>query len=74
MTMPRTFPELPGWSFDADEVSAGVYRASGRDRAGRNVQATGADPDALIEKCRLAALEMMAGARKSTDPTGGKKP
>lgn len=58
--MPREFPELPGWSFDADEVSAGVYRAFGRDRAGRNVEATGLDPDALIEKCKQAALKMMA--------------
>jgi len=72
--MPRTFPELPGWSFDADEVSAGVYRAFGRDRLGRNVEATGIDPDALIEKCRRAALEMMAGTGKSGDPTGGKQP
>jgi hypothetical protein len=58
--MPRSFPELPDWSFDADEVSAGVYRAFGRDRAGRNVEASGLDPEALIEKCRQAALEIMA--------------
>jgi hypothetical protein len=69
--MPRTFPELPGWSFDADEVSAGVYRAFGRDSFGRNVETTGIDPDALIEKCRQAALEMVAGGRKSTEFTGG---
>lgn len=61
--MPRTFPELPDWSFDADEVSAGVYCASGRDRTGRNVEASGLDPEALIEKCRQAALEIMAEAR-----------
>jgi len=48
--MPRTFPELPDWSFDADEASVGVYRAFGRDRAGRNVEASGFDPEALIEK------------------------
>jgi hypothetical protein len=59
--MPHEFPELPGWSFDADEVSAGVYRAFGHDRAGRNVEATGLDPDALIEKCKQAALKMMVG-------------
>lgn len=58
--MPREFSELPGWLFDADEVSAGVYRAFGRDHAGRNVEATGLDPDALIEKCKQAALKMMA--------------
>jgi hypothetical protein len=65
--MARSFPELPGWSFDADEVSAGVYRAFGRDRAGRNVEASGLDPEALIEKCRQAALEIMAGVRKLSD-------
>ena len=62
--MPCTFPELSGWTFDADEVSAGVYRAFGRDRLGRNVQATSTDPGALIEECRRAALEMMAAAGK----------
>ncbi len=71
MPMTRTFPELPDWSFDADEVSAGVYRAFGRDRAGRNVEATGIDPDALIEKCKQAALQMMADAKKSSGPSGG---
>jgi hypothetical protein len=74
MPMPHTFPELPDWSFDADEVSAGVYRAFGRDHLGRNVEVTGTDPDALIEKCRRAAIEMMAGARKTIDPAGGKQP
>lgn len=62
--MPRIFPELPDWSFDADEISAGVYRAFGYDLGGRNVEATGIDPDALIEKCRRAALDMMAGDSK----------
>jgi len=68
--MPRTFPELPNWSFDADEVSAGVYRAFGRDRAGRNVEATGLDPDALIEKCRQAALQIMADTQNSSGLSG----
>jgi hypothetical protein len=62
--MARSFPELPDWSFDADEVSQGVYRAFGRDRAGRNVEAFGLDPEMLIEKCRQAALEIMAESRK----------
>jgi hypothetical protein len=69
--MSRTFPELPDWSFEADEVSAGVYRAFGRDRAGRNVQATGIDPDALIEKCKQAALQMIADTKKSSGQSGG---
>jgi hypothetical protein len=64
--MLRRFPELPDWSFDIDEVSAGVYRAFGRDRHGRNVEACGLDPDALIGKCRQAAHELMAGSAKQT--------
>jgi hypothetical protein len=62
--MPRTFRELPDWSFDADEVSAGAYRAFGRDRAGRNVEAFGPDPEALIQKCRQAAFEIMTQRQK----------
>jgi hypothetical protein len=65
--MARSFQELPDWSFDADEVSPGVYRAFGRDRAGRNVEASGLDPEALIEKCRQAALKIMAENRKPGD-------
>jgi len=55
-------PGLPGWTFDVQEVSAGVYRAFGRDRAGRTVEATGVDPGALIEKCGQTATEMMDSA------------
>jgi hypothetical protein len=68
--MPRTFPELPDWSFDADEASVGVYRAFGRDRAGRNVEASGVDPEALIETCRQAALRMTADIQTSSDSPG----
>jgi hypothetical protein len=65
--MARTFPDLPDWSFDADEISPGVYRAFGSDQTGRNVEASGLDPEALIEKCRQAALEIMAESREPTD-------
>jgi hypothetical protein len=63
--MQQEFPELPGWVFDANEVSVGVYKAFGRDRAGRNVEATGFDPDVLIEQCKQAALQMMIDSKKS---------
>jgi hypothetical protein len=69
--MPREFTELPGWSFDADEVTAGVYRAFRRDRDGRNVEATGLDPDALIEKCRQTAFQIVANAHKANDTSRG---
>jgi len=63
--MAQEFPELKNWTFDAEEVSANVYRAFGRDLQGRSVEATGLDPDALIEKCREAAIKMMTEAPRS---------
>jgi len=54
-----TFPDLPGWTFDVDEVSAGVYRAVGVDESGRSVQATGTDPDRLLDECRSAAIDVL---------------
>jgi len=54
----RTFPELPGWTFDLDEISAGVYRFRGVDEAGRSVEATGTDPDALVDECRKSAAKI----------------
>jgi hypothetical protein len=57
--MTDMFPDLPDWSFEADEVSAGVYRALGRDRAGRSVEVIGLDPDELIEKCKQKALQLI---------------
>jgi hypothetical protein len=68
--MPRIFPELPGWSFDADEISVGVYRAFGRDTAGRNVEAFGLDRETIIEKCRKAAFEIMLTRRNRGDSLG----
>lgn len=29
------FEELPGWGFEVDEVSAGVYKVTGREPRGR---------------------------------------
>ena len=45
------------WSFSVEEVSAGVYRARGVDSAGRTVEATGSDPDRLLEECKQAAAK-----------------
>jgi hypothetical protein len=55
---PATFPELPGWNFQTAEVSAGVYRVRGMDRAGRSVEKTGTDAEALLESCRQLAREI----------------
>jgi hypothetical protein len=56
--------ELDGWSFDVDEISAGVYRALGKDRAGRSVEFVGVDPEELLERCRVAAKEIVASLEK----------
>jgi hypothetical protein len=53
-----SFPELPGWSFSAQEVSANVFRVIGRDLQGRSVESEGLDLDLLLEECRIAAKRL----------------
>ncbi len=62
--MNKQFKGIPGWTFDVNEVSAGVYRAFGQDKAGRNVGANGPDPDVLIEKCKAAAIKIIDDLKK----------
>jgi hypothetical protein len=54
----KTFPELPEWTFDIDEISAGVYRVRGVDNVGRSVEASGTDEDALLDECKKSASRM----------------
>jgi hypothetical protein len=63
--MSLEFKELPGWSFDIDEVSAGVYKASGKDRSGRSVEAIGLDPDELLKECKRAAAKILFGSSEA---------
>jgi len=56
--MDLEFPELPGWRFNVDEVSAGVYRVCGVDKSGRSVETTGTDAEEAIEWCRSATREI----------------
>ena len=51
--------DLPGWRFDVDEVSYGVYRAFGRNPDGRSVEKSGTEPKRLIKDCREAARQMI---------------
>lgn len=53
--MKKVFPDLPGWSFDIEEVSAGVYIVTGTDGVGRRVEMTGTDVDALLRDVRNVA-------------------
>ena len=51
------FLELPGWHFDAREVSAGVYRITGVWGGEERVERTGGDTTELLEQCHRDALE-----------------
>lgn len=55
--MRKQFPELPDWTFEIREVSAGVYEVIARDTRGRIIQEKGTDPDQLLEGCRLQAAK-----------------
>ena len=56
--MRKTFPDLPNWSFDLDEVSANVYEAVGTDQFGHKISYTGTDLEAILNQCKLAAKEI----------------
>jgi hypothetical protein len=55
----KKFEELPGWEFEVDEVSAGVYKVKGKDEKGRNVETVGTDLDSLIDKCKKYAMQII---------------
>lgn len=52
------------WNFEVEEVSAGIYRATGEDPSGRRVERTGSDPDALLARCREDACAVDAAKRE----------
>jgi hypothetical protein len=56
--MRQVFPDLPEWSFEVEEVSAGVYEVTGVDRFGHRVQSKGTDPDALLDEARKWAAKV----------------
>jgi len=63
--MKLKFDDLAGWEFDVEEVSAGVYRATGGDQLGHRTARTGVDPDVLLEECKAYAAEMIGGREPS---------
>jgi len=58
----QTFVDMPGWTFDLDELSVGVYGISVSDSTGRRYQAKGPDPDKLLRDAR----EWVARIQKRT--------
>jgi hypothetical protein len=56
--MKRMFQDFPGWSFDIDEISAGVYHVIAIDEQGHQIFKTGIDPDTLIAECKSEASDI----------------
>lgn len=47
--MKHFFEDLPGWTFEIEEVSANVFELVGTDGSGRRVEMRGGDEEALLE-------------------------
>lgn len=60
--MKQTYDDCPGWGFEVDEVSVGVYQVRATDAQGRRVETKGFDPDLLIAEVKRDALAMSARA------------
>lgn len=60
--MIRNYPELPGWIFDIDEKSAGVYEVVARDARGRTIKKAGTNPEQLIDECKREIADLGRGA------------
>ena len=54
----RTYPDLPKWVFDIDEVSAGVYEVVAKDDLGHEISEQGIDVADAIENCKRRAKEL----------------
>lgn len=50
------YDDLPGWRFELEEVSNNWYELKAVDEAGRSVESSGPDPDALLADARAWAL------------------
>lgn len=63
--MKLKFDELIGWEFEIEEVSAGVYRATGGDQLGHRTARTGLDPQVLLDECKAYAATIIGGSARS---------
>lgn len=58
MADPDHFDECPGWRFEVEELSAGVYVVRAFDGDALRIERQGHDPEALVSRCRS---EIMSG-------------
>lgn len=65
--MKMEFPDLPGWTFEVEEVSFGMYEVYGRYDSGGVIRKTGTDPDALLTECQREAHDAFTRARQKRE-------
>ena len=58
--MLRTYPDLPDWVYEIDEVSAGVYEVVAKDKSGHEISRSGIDVAAIIEDCKRQAAALLS--------------
>ena len=66
--MTLTLDDLPDWSFDADEVSMGVYHIRGQNNLGWTIDLTATSEEDLVAHARKA-VQAMATRNAPTKPS-----
>jgi hypothetical protein len=61
--MKKAFPEVPGWSFEIEEQSLGVYHVTATENGGRTFDMKGTDYDSLLSECREEAAALSEKAQ-----------
>jgi hypothetical protein len=64
--MPFPVEDLPGWTFEIQELSSHSYEVIGFDREGHWIHERGADVDVLIVEVRGAAKKLAQKATRGT--------
>jgi hypothetical protein len=61
--MKMEFPELPEWSFEIEELSAGGYQITATDKGGHTFDMKGPDRALLLTECREEAAAVSERAQ-----------
>lgn len=61
--MKRELPDLPGWSFEIDEESAGVYRVTARAKDGQTFEMKGSGEESMLSEHRQEAAALSERAQ-----------
>lgn len=53
------FKELRCWHFDIIEVSANIFKVTGKDQFHHSIELTGTEPDKLLDECKKYAHDII---------------